>query len=254
MGYEGAFAFRERPAENRSVKLSILIPVYNEKGTILEILRRVFATPYPKQVVLVDDGSTDGTRQVLQQLKEDPASAGFSGQFLTILFHESNRGKGAAIRTALQEINGDVVIIQDADLEYDPKDYGRLIEPFLLGVADVVYGNRFHGGLRRAFYFWHAVGNRIITLLANVLTNLILSDIEVGYKAFSAPLLKKLCLKSNRFGIEAELTIKAARAGARIYEVPISYFGRSYAEGKKITWRDGAAALGYLVWFRFFSR
>jgi glycosyltransferase involved in cell wall biosynthesis len=170
-----------------------------------------------------------------------------------LCLHQTNRGKGAAIRTALEHVTGDIVIIQDADLEYDPRDYPALIEPILEGRADVVFGNRFHGGPHRVLYFWHYLGNRIVTTLCNMVTNLNLSDMEVGYKVFRTDVLKSLRLKSDRFAIEPEFTVKVARLGCRIYEVPIAYYGRTYAEGKKITWRDGLAALYYIIRFRLFD-
>jgi glycosyltransferase involved in cell wall biosynthesis len=170
-----------------------------------------------------------------------------------LFLHTRNRGKGAAIRTAIEHVTGDIVLIQDADLEYDPQDYPRLLEPILEGRADVVFGNRFHGGPHRVLYFWHYVGNRFLTNLCNMATNLNLSDIEVGYKVFRTDVLQRLRLKSDRFGIEPELTVKVAKLGCRIYEVPIAYHGRTYAEGKKITWRDGIAALYCILRFRLFD-
>lgn len=230
-------------------KLSILIPVFNEVHTIREILQEVDtadAAGLEKELVIVDDGSTDGTREILRTL--DSLKTPFQ-----VLFHAHNTGKGAAIRTALAEATGDVVLIQDADREYDSQDYPKLLEPILKGRADVVFGNRFHGGPHRVFYFWHAVGNWILTTLSNILTNLNLNDMEVGYKAFRRDLLKQIRIRSNRFGFEPEITVKVARAGARIYEVPISYHGRTYQEGKKITWKDGLVAIYHLTRFRFFD-
>ena len=229
------------------MKLSILIPIYNEKDTIELVLKRVEAAPYEKEIILVDDASTDGTREILTRLASDHRD------HVRLVFHQNNCGKGAAIRTAIAHVTGDIVIIQDADLEYDPHDYPRLLEPILEGHADVVFGNRFHGGPHRVLYFWHFQGNRLLTTLCNVATNLNLSDMEVGYKVFRAEILPRLQLKSNRFGIEPELTVKVAKLGCRVYEVPIAYHGRTYAEGKKITWRDGLAALYYIARFRLFD-
>ncbi len=226
------------------MKLSVVIPVYNEQHTIELLLKRVEVAPYEKEIILVDDGSTDGTREILERLARDHRDQ------VHLFLHPQNRGKGAAIRTAIEQVTGDIVIIQDADLEYDPRDYPALLEPILEGHADVVFGNRFHGGPHRVLYFWHSVGNRILTNLCNMVTNLNLSDMEVGYKVFRADVLQRLRLKSDRFGIEPELTVKVAKLGCRVYEVPIAYHGRTYAEGKKITWKDGMAALYYILRFR----
>ena len=229
------------------MKLSVIIPVYNERQTVELLLKRVEAAPYEKEILLVDDASTDGTSQILERLAHDHRD------HVRLFLHTRNRGKGAAIRTAIEHVTGDIVIIQDSDLEYDPQDYSRLLEPILDGHADVVFGNRFHGGPHRVLYFWHYVGNRFLTNLCNMATNLNLSDMEVGYKVFRAEILRSLRLKSDRFGIEPELTVKVARLGCRVYEVPIAYHGRTYAEGKKITWRDGIAALYYILHFRLFD-
>ena len=229
------------------MKLSIVIPVYNERHTVELLLKRVEAVPYDKEIILVDDASTDGTREILERLAHD------HGDQVRLFLHTRNRGKGAAIRTAIEHVTGDIAIIQDADLEYDPKDYPALLEPILEGHADVVFGNRFHGGSHRVLYFWHYVGNRFLTNLCNMMTNLNLSDMEVGYKVFRTDVLQCLRLKSDRFGIEPELTVKVAKLGCRIYEVPIAYHGRTYAEGKKITWRDGIAALYCILRFRLFD-
>lgn len=226
------------------MKLSVVIPVYNEIGTIEEILNRVQSVPLDKEIIVVDDRSTDGTMERLSQISDDS---------ITVLFHPVNRGKGAALRTGFERVTGDIVIIQDADLEYDPGEYGRLIEPILDGRADVVYGSRFTGGPQRVLFFWHYVGNKFLTLLSNMLTNVNLSDMETCYKVFRAQLLEKITIKSDRFGFEPEITAKFARLKCRIYEVPISYSGRNYEEGKKITWRDGFAALFHIVRFRFFD-
>jgi len=224
------------------MKLSVIIPVYNEAKTILEVIQRVKATAFEKEIIVVDDGSTDGTREILLKQNEG----------IDILLHEINQGKGAAIRTAIPHITGDIVIIQDADLEYNPKEYPRLIAPIVEGVADVVYGSRFQGGTHRVLYFWHAVGNRLVTTLSNMLTDLNLSDMETGYKVFRADILKKIKIESNRFGFEPEITAKIAKLGCRIYEVPISYWGRDYSEGKKIKWKDGLAAIYWILKFNLF--
>ena len=226
------------------MKLSVVIPVYNEINTIVEILKRVQSVPLEKEIIVVDDKSTDGTTELLKQIPDDN---------LTILYHPVNRGKGAALRTGFERVTGDIVIIQDADLEYDPEEYSRLIEPILDGRADVVYGSRFTGGPQRVLFFWHYVGNKFLTLLSNMLTNINLSDMETCYKVFRTQLLEKITIKSNRFGFEPEITAKFARLKCRIYEVPISYSGRNYEEGKKITWRDGFAALIHIIRFRFFD-
>lgn len=231
------------------MKLSIIMPVYNEKGTVAEIVRRVLQSDVGqvKELLIVDDGSTDGTWEILKSLAPEESSE------IQVFRHEQNRGKGAAVRTALAQATGDVVLIQDADLEYDPTDYQKLLEPIESGYADVVFGNRFHGGPHRVLYFWHFVGNQFVTTLSNMLTNLNLSDMEVGYKAFRTELLKKLRLTSNRFGFEPEVTTKIAKLKCRIYEVPISYHGRTYEEGKKINWKDGLVALYCLIRYRFFN-
>ena len=229
------------------MKLSILIPVYNERHTVELLLKRVEAVPYEKEIIVVDDASSDGTREILERLSRN------NREQMRLFLHTRNRGKGAAIRTAIEQVTGDIVIIQDADLEYDPQDYPRLLEPILGGHADVVFGNRFHGGPHRVLYFWHYVGNRLLTNLCNIATNLNLSDMEVGYKVFRTEVLQRLRLRSDRFGIEPELTVKVAKLGCRVYEVPIAYHGRTYAEGKKITWKDGIAALYYIIRFRLFD-
>ncbi|PWT89463.1 MAG: glycosyl transferase [Acidobacteria bacterium] len=224
--------------------LSIIIPVYNEEATIQKVVDRVLATPNEKQIIIVDDASGDGSRKAIESLN-------FPG--VEKYFHEKNQGKGAAIRTALSKVKGDVVIIQDADLEYDPADYGALLQPIIDGKADVVFGSRFVGYPRRVLFFWHSLGNQFLTLLANMLNDLNLSDMETGYKVFTRQVVEKLRIHSNRFGFEPEFTAKVARARFRIYEVPISYSGRSYKEGKKITWRDGIAALFWIFRYRFFD-
>jgi glycosyltransferase involved in cell wall biosynthesis len=233
------------------VKLSVLVPVYNEERTLEEIVRRVCAVQLPKEVILVDDGSKDRSREILTQLKDQNVRANDSLNQIKVFLQPENQGKGAAIKTAISHVTGDVVIVQDADLEYDPKDYPSLLEPIQDGSADVVYGTRFAGGgAHRVLFFWHSLGNRTLTLLSNMLTNLNLSDMEVGYKVFRAEALKGIELKSKRFGFEPEITIKLAKKRCRFYEVPISYHGRTYEEGKKITWKDGVAALYYMIRFR----
>ena len=224
------------------MKLTVIIPVFNEAGTILKLLERVKQVPIEKEVIVVDDASTDGTRDLLQE----------EGKGVNLLFHETNRGKGAAIRTALSHVTGDLVVIQDADLEYDPSEYLHLMAPILEGKADVVYGSRFLGGPHRVLFFWHAVGNRIITTLSNMMTDLNLSDMETGYKIFKTEVLRKITIESNRFGFEPEMTAKIARLGCRIYEIPISYWGRDYSEGKKINWKDGVAALYWILKYNIF--
>jgi glycosyltransferase involved in cell wall biosynthesis len=229
--------------------LSVIVPVYNEAGTIREIIARIRAAPLalPREIIAVDDASSDGTAAILAALGAD------GGGELRVLRHPVNRGKGAALRTGLAAARGDIIIVQDADLEYDPRDYPRLLEPILEGQADVVFGNRFHGGPHRVLYFWHYLANKSLTFITNALTGLNLADMEVGYKVFTAGVVRRLRLRAERFGIEPELTIKVARLGVRIYEVPIRYHGRTYAEGKKISWRDGAAALYHIARFRFFD-
>jgi glycosyltransferase involved in cell wall biosynthesis len=221
--------------------LSIVIPVFNERATIEELLRRVQATGLPTEVIVVDDCSTDGTRELLQELA---ASGGFR-----LLLHERNGGKGKALRTGFEVAQGDLVLIQDADLEYDPSDYPRLLAPIVAGRADVVIGSRFLGGPHRVLFFWHYLGNRMLTTFSNMLTNLNLTDMECCYKVFRREVLQQLHLRSDRFGIEPEMVSRVAQLGCRIYEVPISYHGRDYAQGKKITWRDGIAAFWHILRF-----
>jgi len=233
------------------VKLSVLVPVYNEESTLEELVRRVCEFQVPKEIILVDDGSQDQSRKILTRLQEENAGAKGALNQIRVFFQPANQGKGAALKTALGHVTGDIVIVQDADLEYDPKDYPSLLAPIQAGQADVVYGTRFAGGgAHRVHFFWHSMGNRLLTLLSNMLTNLNLSDMEVGYKVFRAEVLKGIELKSKRFGFEPEITVKLAKKGCRFYEVPISYHGRTYEEGKKITWKDGVAALYYMIRFR----
>ena len=233
------------------MKLSVLVPVYNEERTLEEIVRRVCGFQIPKEIILVDDGSEDQSRTILTRLQEENARAKDPLNQIKVFFQPVNQGKGAALKTALSHVTGDIVIVQDADLEYDPKDYPSLLAPIQAGQADVVYGTRFYGGgAHRVLFFWHYMGNLALTLMSNMLTNLNLSDMEVGYKAFRAEAVKGINLKSNRFGFEPEITVKLAKKRCRFYEVPISYHGRTYEEGKKITWKDGIAALYYLIRFR----
>jgi len=227
------------------VKLSIVIPIYNEEKTLTTIIDKVLATPYDKEIILIDDFSTDGTRDILKEYE--------GRKEFQVLYHERNRGKGAALRTGFEGATGDVVVIQDADLEYNPEDYGVLLEPILDDRADVVYGSRFLGGPHRVLFFWHYQGNKFLTTVSNMFTNLNLTDMETGYKVFTLEVAKTIKLKCNRFGFEPEFTNKVAKNNFRIYEVPISYNGRDYTEGKKITWKDGFAALWFIFKFRFFD-
>jgi hypothetical protein len=229
--------------------LSVVMPVYNEKATIAQVVRTVLQAEarLQKDLVIVDDFSTDGTREVLKELEREARGR------IKLHFHERNQGKGAALRTGFAQATGDVVLVQDADLEYDPSDYPVLLEPILRGRADAVFGNRFHGGTHRVLYFWHFQANKFLTLFCNLLCNLNLSDMEVGYKAFRREVLEAVRLRSDRFGFEPEVTIKVAKLGCRIYEVPIAYHGRTYEEGKKIGWKDGVAALFHMLKYRFFD-
>jgi glycosyltransferase involved in cell wall biosynthesis len=252
---------RNNPTALNNPKVSIVIPVYNERGTIEEILRRVLDTDIRKEVIVVDDCSTDGARQILENMaarlanneKSAPAQDGgepIELRDLRFFFQTPNQGKGAALRRGFAEAAGEIVLVQDADLEYDPRDYAKLLEPIIDGRADVVYGSRFLGGPQRVHYFWHYVANRILTLLSDIFTNLKLSDMETCYKVFRREVLQGIEIKSNRFGFEPEITAKIAKHNWRIYEVPITYAGRTYEEGKKITWKDGVQALWCIIRFR----
>lgn len=233
------------------MKLSVLIPVYNEERTLEEVVRRVRAVQLPKEIILVDDGSKDRSREILARLQKENEHAPDPLNDVKVHLQPYNQGKGAALKTALAFVTGDVVIVQDADLEYDPQDYPALLQPIERGLADVVYGTRFAGGgAHRVLFFWHSMGNRMLTLISNMLTNLNLSDMEVGYKVFRAEVLKGIQLESSRFGFEPEITMKLAKRRCRFYEVPISYHGRTYEEGKKITWKDGFSALYCMLKFR----
>lgn len=227
------------------MKLSVVIPVYNEMRTIAEIIQRVQNVAIEKEIILVDDYSTDGTREYLQQLK---------GENIKVLFHAQNQGKGAALQTGFQHVSGDVVVVQDADLEYNPEEYHLLIKPILEGKADVVYGSRFlTGSERRVLFFWHSVGNKFLTFLSNMVSDLNLSDMETCYKMFKTEVLQKVKIEQKRFGFEPEFTVKIAKAKFRIYEVGISYYGRDYSEGKKIGWKDGFNVLWCLLKYQFFA-
>ena len=228
------------------VRLSVVIPVYNEVETVETLLRRVRDVPLWLEVIVVDDGSTDGTGELLAKLEGDLIDR--------LISKKVNEGKGSALRAGFRHATGDVVVVQDADMEYDPHEFPMLLQPILSGKADAVYGSRFLGGPHRVLLFWHSVGNRFLTLLSNMFTDLNLTDMETCYKMVRRELLDELPLSANRFGIEPEITARLAQAGARIYELPISYHGRSYAEGKKIGWKDGISALGCIVKYNLLSR
>ncbi len=235
------------PIPPDEVRLSVLIPVYNEEATLEQIIDRVRAQPIPLEVICVNDRSRDRSAEILDRLKAE-------GRVDTVIHQPENRGKGAAIRTALAASTGSIVIVQDADLEYDPADWVQLLEPLVDGRADAVFGSRFLGGPHRVLYFWHSVGNFVLTTLSNMFTNLNLTDMETCYKAIRGDLARSLVLTANRFGFEPEVTARLAQAGARIWEVPISYSGRTYAEGKKISWKDGVAAFWHIVRYNLFPK
>jgi glycosyltransferase involved in cell wall biosynthesis len=228
------------------MRLSVVIPCYNERATIRDIVEAVQNSPYPdKEIIIVDDFSRDGTRDLLRT-EIAPLVA-------TILYHDKNQGKGAALRTGIAAANGDIVITQDADLEYDPQEYPLLIEPILRDEADVVFGSRFMGGRpHRVLYFWHSIGNGLLTLFSNMFTNLNLTDMETGYKAFRREIIQSIAIEENHFGFEPEITAKIARRGCRIYEVGISYHGRTYKQGKKVNWKDGVRALYCILKYNLF--
>ena len=244
--------------------VSVVIPVYNERAFIEEVLLRVQDTPIHKEILVIDDASTDGTRRLLQEFsaaqsagrQEVPVQNGKAQlrlQNIRFLFQDRNQGKGAALRRGFESATGDIVLVQDADLEYDPQDYGKLLAPIFDGRADVVYGSRFLGGPQRVHYFWHYAGNKFLTLLSDMLTNLKLSDMETCYKVFRREVIQSIRFECDRFGFEPECTAKIAKGNWRVYEVPISYAGRTYAEGKKITWKDGVSTLWYILRFNLFS-
>lgn len=244
MNRANSVTLRYDTAVRAGLELSVIVPAYNEEAFISIAIERIKQCGYQHQIVVVDDGSTDGTRDILR-----------AAEGITLIEHDRNRGKGAAVRTALTRVTGDVIIIQDADLEYDTRDYQKLLEPITEGKADVVYGTRFGGsGAHRVLFFWHMMGNKFLTLLSNMLTNLNLTDMETGYKAFTKDVAKRLVIREDRFGFEPEFTARAAQMGARIFEVGVSYSGRTYAEGKKITWKDGISAIRCIVFYNIFSR
>ena len=223
-------------------KISVVIPVYNEKNTIEKLISLVESQSVVTEIILVDDSSTDGTAEVIKKYENSAKHK--------VFYHKRNQGKGAALRTGFEKVSGDIVIVQDADLEYDPSDFCILLEPILSGKADVVFGSRFLGGPHRVLYFWHYLVNIFLTLMSNILNNINLTDMEVCYKAFKTEVLKKIKLKSNRFGFEPEITAKVSKLKVRIYEVPVKYYGRTYEEGKKIGWKDGVAAVWWILRFR----
>lgn len=241
-------AAANRPPRVFSMKLSIVMPCYNENRTIFTIIQQVMAVPLPleRELIIVDDFSTDGTRALLRALK--------SSEQVKVIFHEANRGKGAALRTGFQQASGDLILIQDADLEYDPNEYPRLLQPILDGKADVVFGSRFVGSeSHRVLYFWHSLANRFLTFLSNMFTDLNLTDMEVCYKVFKRQVLEQVILEEDRFGFEPEVTAKVARLGCAIYEVGVSYYGRTYEEGKKINWQDGFRAIYVILKYGIFK-
>lgn len=234
------------PLKKAEMLVSVLIPVYNEEDTVAQIVELVRATPYTTEIICVDDCSTDGTRDILARLFAD-------GRVHRVIHQERNRGKGAAIRAAIAASTGDIVIVQDADLEYNPADWPTLFGPLVQGRADAVFGSRFLGGTHRVLYYWHSVGNGLLTTLSNMFSNLNLTDMECCYKAVRGELARSLPLRSERFGFEPEITARLSNANARIFEVPVSYSGRTYMEGKKITWRDGVAAILHIIRYNLFD-
>jgi glycosyltransferase involved in cell wall biosynthesis len=228
------------------MKISVVIPVFNEAATIEQIVARVRETPYEKEIIIVDDGSTDGTREKLAGLRNFPE--------IKIVLHERNQGKCAALRTGFKLATGDIIVVQDADLEYNPAEYGTLLKPIIDGYADVVFGSRFLGGPHRVLYYWHFLGNQFLTTLSNMMSNINLTDMETCYKVFRREVLDGITLKSERFGFDPEFTAKVAAKNCRIYEVPISYQGRTYAEGKKIGWKDGLVVLAAILRYNLFDR
>lgn len=246
------------------LRLSVVVPVHNERATIEELLRRVQAVEIAKEIIVVDDGSADGTREFLQGLSQvptqgpgvaapPPAGGSLRTDTIRVFFQERNRGKGAALRRGFKEARGEIILVQDADLEYDPRDYPKLLDPIERGMADVVYGSRFLGGPHRVLFFWHSVGNRILTTLSNMLTDLNLSDVWTCYKLFRREVLQQIELREDGFGFEPEVTAKVGKGRWRVYEVPISYWGRTYAEGKKIRWKDGIRAVYCILRYSLFG-
>jgi len=246
--FKGNVGKTEKCGQFLAMKLSVVIPCYNEKDTIAKIIEAVRCAPVAdKEIIVVDDCSTDGTREIL--------CTGLADKVDKIICHERNLGKGAALRTGFKEASGDLVVVQDADLEYDPEEYGLLMDPILKGKADVVFGSRFMGSqAHRVVYFWHYVGNKILTLFSNMLTNINLTDMETCYKMFRREVIQSITIEEDRFGFEPEITAKVARRGLRIYEVGISYYGRTYAEGKKINWKDGLRAIWAILKYNLWTR